>query len=98
MDQKWNNARHCAAALKSLLGHLSDQYRDSSRQLRMEHNNPNAPGASSFQRKRLTEETIDHDPELRSAKRANQASSSGPSSSRNIDVNQMLPQNQQVFN
>ncbi|KAK5046128.1 hypothetical protein LTR84_008585 [Exophiala bonariae] len=96
MDQKWNNARHCAAALKSLLGHLSDQYRDSSRQLRMEHNNPSAPEASSFQRKRLTAETIDLDPDLRSAKRANRASSSGPSSSKNSDNNQVLSQSQRV--
>lgn len=63
----------------------------------MEQNMPSAPGTSAFQRKRMTEEIIDHElDQQRAAKRANQTSSSGPSSSKTSDVGQMVPQNQRV--
>lgn len=97
MDQKWNNARHCAAALKSLLDHLSNQYRDMSKQLAVDKSIPSAPGASAMQRKRMPDGTIDHqagDLSQRSAKRANHGTPTAPHGSNNNDVSQLLAQNQ----
>ena len=53
MDQRWNNARHCAAALKDLLEHLRNQHDGSSRQQIAEPGIPGTIRTASARRKYL---------------------------------------------
>lgn len=95
MDQTWNNARHCAAALKSLLDHLSNQYQSVGKQLPLEKNVLNVPGTSSLHRKQMTDSTIENpadDLAQRPAKRVNYGTFTQPSSSKNNNTDQSSTQ------
>ena len=97
MDQTWNNARHCAAALKSLLDHLSNQYQSVAKQLPVEKNIRNVPGTSPLHRKHTTDGTIDNpadDSAQRPAKRVNHGTFTQPSSSKNNNTDQSSTQTQ----
>lgn len=86
MDQTWNNARHCAAALKSLLDHLSNQHKSTAKQLPLEKDVLSVPGVSTLHRKHMTDGTIDNpanDLAQHPAKRVKHGTFTEPASSKN---------------
>lgn len=95
MDKAWNNARHCAAALKSLLEHLSHQYQNVARQRPGERDKPKALEAPSLRRKYMADGRNDDVPDgltQRHAKRVNSGTPIRQSSSKDNNSDQLLTQ------
>ncbi|KEF51700.1 uncharacterized protein A1O9_12335 [Exophiala aquamarina CBS 119918] len=101
MDKTWNNARHCAAALKSLLEHLGNQYRNGPRQLSAEKDKPITTGTSTLRRKYTVNGRSDSLPDnldQRHYKRVNHGTLMRASSPKDNRSDQLLTQSDATGN
>jgi len=95
MDKPWNNGRHCAAALTSLLEHLSNQYQNVARQQPGGRDKPSALETPGLRRKYMADARNDDLPDgsaQRQAKRVNHETPMHQCSSKDNYSNQLLTQ------